>query len=431
MDKNGPCFLNLLRRSIRSGISTPGEGLPAGGLSGLLDLACRHSIIPLIVEYMLEADADSPGSVSRLNKSIIDSARMKVIHQAQRTADLELLLDHLKKAGLRPVIMKGIVCRELYPVPAARPSVDEDLLIRPEEFDAYHRELTAYGFSTTTDPSEFGESDEVTYFSTVCRMCLEVHKYPFPRNQTAYAHLNGWLEGAVDRAVELRCGRIELLTLCPTDHLVYMLFHVYKHFLHGGFGIRQVCDIGLFSEKNIDLIDWNRVRQVCREAGIYTFAAAVFAVALRHLLGETPLEDVIDAGVLSSIDEMPLLDDIMDSGVYGTSTMSRMHSSTITLGAAEKALKNRSRSGRAKAGLLKTVFPPLSYMRGSYPVLKKAPVLLPFTWIARMFRYLKEHRSTTKPKTGDSAGKSVKMGRGRVELMKLYGILEDLNDGKA
>ena len=422
MDSIQEAFLLLINRSIHGGTVSGYLSLKRGDLDQILQLASRHSILPPVVEYLLEKDAGSPGSVSLPDSPIIDSARMKVIHQAQRTADLELLLDHLKKAGLRPVIMKGIVCRDLYPVPSQRPSVDEDFLIRPQEADAYRSEMTAYGFVPENDKGCAGEQDETTYVSRACRMTVEVHTYPFPRDQKAYAHLNRWLEGAVDRAVEQRCGRIDLLTLCPTDHLIYMLFHVYKHFLHGGFGIRQVCDIGLFSEKNIDKIDWDRVRTACREAGIYKFCAAVFAVAARHLLGETPLAAVLDADVLAGIDEMPLLDDIMESGVYGASTMSRMHSSTITLGAAEKAL-NMTNSGGAKAGLLKTVFPPLDYMRGAYPFVRKSPLLLPAGWAVRIFRYLKEHRRLNKLKTGDSAVRSIRMGKDRVELMKLYGIV--------
>lgn len=415
MDMTREALLHLINRSIRGETFSEAGSFSCAEHNRILKLASSHSLLPLIVQHFLKTAESAPGIVPLPDKAVIDFARMKVIHQAQRTADLELLLDYLKKVGLHPAIMKGIVCRELYPVPAARPSVDEDILIRPEEFDSYHSELTAYGFSTSTDPSEFVESDEITYYSTECRMCLEVHKYPFPRNQTAYAHLNGWLEGAVDRAVEQKCGRIVLLTLCPTDHLIYMLFHVYKHFLHGGFGIRQVCDIGLFSEKNIDKIDWDSVRRTCREAGIYTFAAAVFAVALRHLLGETPLANVLDAELLSSIDEMPLLDDIMDSGVYGTSTMSRMHSSTITLSAAE-----RTRKGKKGANLMTSVFPSLGYMRGIYPILKKAPVLIPIMWASRIARYIKEQRFLIKTPNRASEGGSIMMGKNRIQLMSYY-----------
>lgn len=420
MDKVQTSLMYLIEKSIRGEELSDLCQIKCGELDRILQLASRHSILPLVVDPLIRTSQEK--GITRPDQAQINVARMKVIQQAQRTADLELLLDHLKKAGLRPVIMKGAVCRELYPVPAARPSVDEDFLIPPDQAADYHRELTAYGFRTSLDDGAIADADEITYNSTECRMCVEVHKYPFPRDQKAYAHLNDWLEGAYSRAEEVRCGRYSLLTLCPTDHLIYMLFHVYKHFLHGGFGIRQVCDIGLFSEKNIDKIDWDRVRQVCREAGIYTFAAAVFAVAVRHLLGETELKNVLDEEVLSSIDEMPLLDDIMDSGVYGTSTMSRMHSSTITLGAAEKAL-NKTNSGGAKAGLLKTVFPPLDYMRGAYPFVRKSPLLLPAGWAVRIFRYLKEHRRLKKLKTGDSAVRSIRMGKDRVELMKLYGIV--------
>lgn len=423
MEKYKNDLLFLLKKAARGEPALGENVLSSGDLRSILQLSDRHCVFPLITQHLLKTDAEASGSVPLPGKAEIDVARMKVIHQAQRTADLGLLLSHLAKAGLRPVIMKGAVCRVLYPVPAARPSVDEDFLIPPDQAADYHRELTAYGFRTSVDDEAIDGADEITYFSTECRMCVEVHKYPFPRDQRAYAHLNGWLEGAYSRAEEVRCGRFSLLTLCSTDHLIYMLFHVYKHFLHGGFGIRQVCDIGLFSEKNIGAIDWGRVRQVCREAGIYTFAAAVFAVAVRHLLGETELKNVLDEEVLSSIDEMPLLDDIMDSGVYGASTMSRMHSSTMTLNAAERQVKCKSkRWRRSGADLISTVFPPVDYMAMIYPVLKKAPILLPFTWAVRIIRYLKEHLRTSK--SGDTAAKSVKIGRERIALMEYYGIID-------
>ena len=47
--------------------------------------------------------------------------------------------------------------------------------------------------------------------------------------------------GVVD-AVELRIRDVPILTLAPTDHLLFLLCHAYKHLLHGGIGIRQLCE---------------------------------------------------------------------------------------------------------------------------------------------------------------------------------------------
>ena len=40
--------------------------------------------------------------------------------------------------------------------------------------------------------------------------------------------------------------------LAPTDHLLCLLCHAYKHFLYAGFGIRHVCDIGIFAEPDLE-----------------------------------------------------------------------------------------------------------------------------------------------------------------------------------
>ena len=121
--------------------------------------------------------------------------------------------------------------------------------------------------------------------------------------------------------------------------------------------------------------------------------------------------------MLAETDCAPLLEVIMDSGIYGTTTMSRMHSSTLTLHAAEMAHSGK----KARVNPLASLFPPLGYMKNGYPFLKKAPFLLPVAWIKRLFGYLKEKKVR---KNGNSARQSVELGRRRIELMKFYGIAD-------
>ncbi len=410
MNDAGNALIALLKKAVR-GEQADEQTLPdPDAARRVFRLADLHSVLPLALEPVLLSEKLKDCA----EKNVVGNARSRVLIQTRRTADLLLLLDFLEARELRPVIMKGIICRELYPVPSLRPSVDEDFLIPPDRIAAYDAALKEYGFETETDVSELEKNDEITYCSKDLGMCIEVHRYPFPTGKRAYAHLNRWLDGAQDRAKCTVCQGRRILTLDETDHLLYMLFHVYKHFLHGGFGIRQVCDIALFSERNAGVIDWEALRRSCAEAGIYRFCAAVYGVCAR-LLGDSPLFSVLDADVLSETDCSPLLEDIMDSGVYGTTTMSRMHSSTLTLHAAEMA-----RSGRkARVNPIASLFPPLDYMKNGYPFLKKAPFLLPVAWAKRFFGYLREKKIR---KHGNSARESVELGRRRIELMKFYGI---------
>lgn len=117
------------------------------------------------------------------------------------------------------------------------------------------------------------------------------------------------------------------------------------------------------------------------------------------------------------VDEEALLDDLLCGGVYGGASMSRQHSSNITLNrvAAEKQGKKISNS------LLQTIFPSLDAMKGRFLYLEKYPWLLPVAWIIRIWKYRKESSQME----DNSAGESIRIGNQRVELMKKYGIIKE------
>ena len=75
-----------------------------------------------------------------------------------------------------------------------------------------------------------------------------------------------------------------------------------------------------------------------------------------------------------------------------------------------------------KAGnvLLRTVFPPARQLAGHYPYLKEKPYLLPLAWVNRILKYRKE---TAGSPTDNNAAQSIRIGNGRVALLKEYGII--------
>ena len=112
-----------------------------------------------------------------------------------------------------------------------------------------------------------------------------------------------------------------------------------------------------------------------------------------------------------------MLDDLLDSGIYGGSNMSRKHSSSITLNAVS-AQKQGKKPGNH---VLKTVFPPAKALEGRFPYLKEHPYLLPVAWTSRLFHYQKELQRTS----DNDAAESIRIGNQRIELMKEYGIIDE------
>ena len=186
--------------------------------------------------------------------------------------------------------------------------------------------------------------------------------------------------------------------------------------LSGAFMLRQVCDIVLFANSRGPMLDWQEILRKCREIHADLFAAAVFQIGRKYLTFDYGKACYPEGWQKIQIDEEPMLEDLLESGIYGNSSLSRMHSSNITLNAVAAGKKGRKADGT----VLRTVFPTLRQMEYRYTYLKKAPFLLPVAWAERILKYRKE----TGQMPGNEAVESVKIGSRRTEMMKQYGIIK-------
>ena len=327
------------------------------------------------------------------------AALTDVALQARRGAAFQTLYTELAGHVIRPLVVKGILCRETYPEPDARISSDEDLYIPREQYSRFHEARLALGFQTETPDLE--NAHELRYLRN--ELMVEGHWELFPQDNTALNALNVLNEGFWQRAVTQEVGGIPMLVLEPTDHMIFLLLHLFKHFINSGAGIRQICDVAQWSKHYA--IDWQRVQSAMRLAHAEVFAGAVFDA------GEKYFGMAFPEG-WPRADCAALLDDAIGGGIYGSVTMSRKHSGSITLAAVEDA----GEASRFKA-LMRTLFPNRAVMEMSYPWEKKGAALLPAAWTMRIVKYLGSRG------TDNSAAESVKIGSERMALMKQYQIL--------
>lgn len=372
--------------------------------AGLLKLSEIHRMLPMVFQAVYGCPA-----AQRADQSLLGYYRMcaiqMVVLQTQKTAEFWPVLDTLRAAGVSPLVVKGITCRELYPNPDHRLSSDEDVLIDPSTFPKCHEALTACGFSTK-DPED--PSYELSYLPASGALFLEIHRSLFPSESQAYGDLNRFFRDVHSRSVE----KMGIPTLHPTDHMLFLLCHAFKHFVHSGFGMRQVCDLILFANAYGREINWTYVLDCCRQIRAEQFAAGLFRIGWNYLgfsLAESryPLQ-----WQAIYVDEIPLLEDILQAGIYGSADEDRLHSSSITLQAVSARKQGRSNTG----SLLQTVFPPVDVMEKKYPYLKSKPMLLPIAWTDRILKY---------SKGSAKASDTLRVGNDRIGLLKHYGILDE------
>lgn len=381
----------------------------------LFAVAAAHHVLPMIYEAVIHSPSAQKADPQIFATAKKQTMKVVMLQTIKTNAFLKLLKD-LDLAGVRPLVVKGIICRELYPNPDYRISGDEDVLIPEKQFALCHETMLAYGMEladTAQDLNKF----EVSYGQKGSNLHIELHRKLFSPESEAFADFNRFFEGVHERYITQNVQGVPVPTLNPTDHFFYLICHAFKHFLHSGFGIRQVCDICLYANAFGQQIDWEQVRKQCEEIYADRFAAALFRIGEKYLTFQPEIACYPEQWRALQVDETAMLEDLLASGVFGASSMSRKHSSNMTLHAVEA----RKQGKKGGTGVLKTIFPSAKNLSGRYPYLKEKPYLLPAAWADRIVKY---RRETAAGGAGNRAAESLRIGNQRIELLKQYGIIE-------
>lgn len=377
--------------------------LPEAQWRAVFALAYEQKLLP----YLLEAATRAPeGEDPPCFAPYRQIARQQVVTQAARNIEFSRLYRHLRQLGLHSLVVKGRMCDRLYPLAAHRITADDDLFLPDGEVEPCHRALVQWGLAPQFRPEELPRAEELSYKDE--RLYLEVHRALFETGASPGREWNGLFDRAHEAPVEID----GMLTLPPQTHLLYLLLHACKHFAISGVGIRQTCDMALWVREYAGQIRWDGLTAELEQAHAMGFAAAQLALAERYLGLELPIPVAWRA---RAADPEPMLLDMLDGGVYGSASLARLHSGTVT----RNALR-ASREGK-RAGVLQSVFPKAADLTGSYPYLHKHPGLLPLAWASRILHYAGE-----RPRRQDGgAAESVRLGRARIELLKKYQILAE------
>ena len=406
LDRINETFLKILKAALLGEQFSEFTELSEEEWKSLLKLAEIHNVLPLVYQsaFKLAKTSDMPDLRSKI--------RRLVMMQTVKTAEFTKCYNALEKAGAEPVVVKGFVCRLLYPQPDLRLSGDEDILIPKEQFELCHRSLMEQEMFTNVAEENLREAYEVPYCKKNGALYIELHKSLFPPESDAYGDWNVFFEKALENKIEI--GGVK--TLCHTDHLFYLICHAFKHFLHSGFGIRQVCDIVMYANAYGNKVDWEKVYDNCLKINAQVFAAALFCIGKKYLVFDEEKACYPSFWKEIETDESDMLEDLLSAGVFGGATMNRRHSSNMTLGAVSDDKKGK----KAKASLKSALFPAAKSLENRYPYLKKHPFLLPFAWLSRILTYLTKKNKAA----GDSAAESVKIGSERVELLRKYKVIK-------
>lgn len=378
----------------------------------LFRLANAQKVLPLIYQSIHDCPSAKEDAevMQAYSRAFSDQVGMQVL----KTTEFLELYEKLCDLGVKPLVVKGLVCRQLYPSADCRISKDEDVLIPAGQFELCHKVFMEYGMQLFKEDEDIMASYEVAYWKNPSQLYIELHKSLFPTDSDAYGDYNRFFEKAHEHAIQQTINGMSIYTLNYTEHLFYLICHAFKHFMESGVGVRQACDIVLFANQYGKEIDWELVMKQCEEIHAEVFTATLFAIGEKYFTFEPQKACYPEEFRRLAVDEEDLLSDMLEGGVLGKASLSRAHSSNITLQATAANKKGK----KAKNMLIKTIFPSKKYLIKRYKYLEKYPILLPIAWMSRIFGYLGET-----DKDNNAPDKAMEIGTKRVQLLKKYGVL--------
>ncbi|MDR1598945.1 MAG: nucleotidyltransferase family protein [Oscillospiraceae bacterium] len=401
-------FLALLESAIHAHEPPP---MPEGlDWAALYSLAMEHRVEGLLFTPALQA---SPGMPGELLAQWQQRAMAVTMRQLQIVDTLHGTLSAFEAAGIRAVVLKGIVLKALYPEPDMRVMSDADLLVESSAFEDAKALLAGQGYEEIKE-----DSHEDTF---VCGhpdgLRIELHNRLFDRKNRGFlSRLDEDALFPVSKAARGEAYGGECWTLPASEHALFQLLHMAKHMITTGFGLRQVCDFALFIEANEQAIDWAWYGRQCVELDLLPFQQALLALCRDHLaLGDGAWRTLMTDGMAEAESSRALLDDILDAGVFGKSTAERARSAAVVYRSFDSS---RGNEGRWRS-LARAVFVRRDELHSPYMYARKYAALLPVAWAHRLFRYAFIER-----RRGGESSAGLGVARERMGLLSKLGMLK-------
>lgn len=317
--------------------------------------ADTNALIPLLFSGV-EKDVFSLENYERLKKRFLanvynDDIQKKIIFKINEIFN-ENKIDHL--------FLKGTHLKNVYSESFYRPMGDIDVLIKKDKITSSRVIFKKEDFKNY---SRTAEHDVYLYNDYY----VEVHRdiYQTENNNDKSSLLRPWDYAIIDNNYQYRFDY--------AFEAVYLLYHLKKHVLSSGIGLRSVLDISVFLAYYEKEINKETLNKLLKENNLEVFFQTILYINDRAFGVNTIFLDEDFSLEIKDYEE--ILNYISSSGTHGKG-------GNINLMAPRVAKKGKFIT------FLKLIFPKWSFMIENYPWLKYLPFLLPVAYIIRGLKHL-------------------------------------------
>ena len=337
--KYGEYLTALITSAIR-GTPAP-EAFDNINWKTLFALAQKHNVA--IMVYPKVITLDLPEEAKFLFKAEKDRMLSRTTRQS---IEADRVLKEFEANSIKYIKLKGLHIRDYYPLNYMRNFGDIDIYVSKENREKAKPIMKKLGYSLDNSIGYHDEYSKDNFF------IFEIHS-DVVNYSMRYAPI---FENPFSKSIPDDCGSTGYVL--DNEHLyLHLICHLYNHFVKTGCGIRLFADLLVFEEKIKD-VDFNFIEAELKKYNMMDFYIVVKKLNEYFFNGKNPDKDTLS--IASYILESET------SGEY------------------KNIVANYTFKDKIKR-IANDIFPSLNVMSDRYPILKKAPVLLPVCWIRRGF----------------------------------------------
>jgi len=317
----------------------------------LYELAERHKMSNFLIVW-----AKKNCQSERVKEKILADYNMQIIKDTNENIEFEQILKAFEEAEIETVVVKGATMKEVYPQNYMRQMCDIDIMVHEKDFSKASKIMKTFGFD------EFYDHEKHLVFQKKPFILVEMHRKLIPGADVSHEYFNNIWSFCIPY---LNYKNIYRMTI--EDSYIFCIIHLIRHFKYAGIEIRDVLDVYLFYEKYKSVFDFDKINKKLEEFEAKEFEEKIRKIAYQWF-GSSQIGD---------------FDEVEKFILKGQSIQNQIHYAV-----GEKQGKSNY--------TMRLFFPELKIMREKYPILKKAPVLLPATWMIRIMKDIFSKETTMK-----------------------------------
>ena len=308
---------------------------------------CQKHILTACVAYALESAGVKDNDFTQAKEKAI---RKNILLDAERRTILRKL--EAEKIWYMP--LKGSLLHNWYPKLGMRQMSDNDILFDISRREDVRNIMYDFGYRLKSELEVVDEYLKEPVYN------FEMHGELFMEYQVgAMADYYRRIKSRMLKDNNNEYG----YHFSNEDFYLFMMAHEYKHFSGGGTGVRSLVDTYVFLRKFKNSLDWDYLSTELEKIGIADFERNNRELAIRVFSMKS-----------LSLEDKKLLDYYVMSETYGNID-----------NLVKNGVKYRGKGSKLRY-LVYRFFPPISFLEGSVPWVKKSKMLIPAAYIYRFFR---------------------------------------------